>query len=304
MSSGDEYLTMPNHYLDFLDQRAAQRRLMAKFAQPLPLIVHTLLFIAVMTGIWLYGSLGNAHLWRYAVNFPLPVLGGLLWSCVLAVHALIHYRRSAAVARRRELAVEDEMRQFIERNADPVDDAELFAMHRALSSDLERAGRWSLGLALFAVINVLNWIISALNMGTSWGFQLTLPAAILLVGGSYTYQMWQQSRREERDTWFTRLPLSHMLLYGVGTVVLGLLGAFRMVNYWDVNTLVGGWTAALLFHIVVAVLLLPALRHLLPNVFGDPHIKRKPAERLLLANDGEIVELTQQDAPAYHVKAR
>ncbi|MCC6802585.1 MAG: hypothetical protein IT319_06855, partial [Anaerolineae bacterium] len=98
--------------------------------------------------------------------------------------------------------------------------------------------------------------------------------------------------------------LSHMLLYGVGTVVLGLLGAFRMLNNWDVNTLVGGWTAALLFHIVVAVLLLPALRHLLPNVFGDPHIKRKPAERLLLANDGEIVELTQQDAPAYHVKAR
>lgn len=292
---------MPNHYLDFLDQRAAQRRLKAKFSQPYALLLHAVAFVIVMTGFWAYLLAWLAL--DYRLDWSPLAMVGLGWSVLLAVHALIQYRRSAADGKRRDLAIEDEMRQFIEKNGDQVDDDDLFAMHRALSSDLERDGRWSLGLVIFSVINVVNWVIAAVNMGTSWAFQLTLPAAVVFIGGSYMYQMWQQNRTAGRDTWFTRVPLVHIGAYVIGTIALALLGMLRLINPWDVNTLVGWWTIALVSHIALAVLILPLLNWIFRGRSASL-AKRKPAEHLMLDDDGEIVEVVEPGAPSYQTNTR
>src|SRR5664279_1184305 len=101
---------MQDDYFSFLDIRAAQRRLGAKFSRPHGLMLHTLAFVTAMTVILAYGTAWN--LWVYRENFALPTLVGAIWSLLLALHGLRHYRRSSAIVERRELAVEDEMRQL------------------------------------------------------------------------------------------------------------------------------------------------------------------------------------------------
>ena len=242
---------MQNDYLSFLNYRAAQRRLAARFARPRWLMLHTLAFIVAITAIWAYGTAWK--LWHFQQNFQLPVLIGVVWSVILVLHALVHYRNSAAMNEKRELAVEDEMRQLTQ-DSDQVDHDSLFALHRKFEADLEAQGRWSVTLLAFAVINFISWGVSAFNIGSSWPFQMTLPLAIMTLGGVNLFLNWQHRRQTERSGWFVRLPLLHIVAYGAGVIALGIAGMYRMINYWDVDTLIKGWGIVVLLHILFNVI--------------------------------------------------
>ena len=286
---------MPNDYLGFLDQQAARRRLLANFSQPRLLLLHTIAFVGVVTALW--AVIIPLLRWVPLSLFNLPALTFFVWSIVLAAHALLHYRRSSAVAETRELAVEAEMRQLITQNPAAVDDDALFALHTTLGSDLERDGWLSQGLTVFALVNAVSWFGASLNLGTSWGYTLTLPAALVLIGGIYSFRAWQHSRKNGDGGVVTRLPLHHIVVYAVGMVLLGIMGSARMINSWDIDNLVGGWTIALLLHILWSVVGAPLFRR--ASLAHEAHTapaKRKNTARLALTDDGEILSTSETDA--------
>ena len=285
---------MQNDYARFLDYRVTERQLAAKFARPRLLLLHVIAFVVVMTAILAYGT--GTDLWRFYPNFILPNVAGAVWSLILAAHAVLHFRRSAARHAHRERAVEDEMREFIAKNRDAVDSETLFDMHRALENKLEREGRWSVALAAFALVNAASWTITLANPASSWALQTTLPFALMIVGGVQAYLVWQQQRAAGRNTWFTRLPLWHIFAYPVGVIVLWALGAYRAINSWDANRLAEIWLVVLLAHIVWNVVVLPTLQ------WGQARLtkpqkaaKKKLGRDVTIGDDGELVALAEDD---------
>ena len=293
---------MQNNYAGFLEYRAAQRHLAAKFARPRMLLLHVLAFVVVMTATWVYG--GAWGLWSFRDNFIAPVLVGLIWSLALAGHALLHYRRSAANPAQREQAVEDEMRRFIAQNTSITDAESLFEMHRSLESRLEAQARWSFSLGAFALVNAVSWAAGAANIGSSWPFQMTLIFAVVIIGSIQAYMLWQQQRETGRKNWFTRLPLWHVFAYLTGILVLALLGALRAINPWDVNTLAEWGLVLLLAHIAWSVVLQPVVLWLGGRqTKAKTPAKHKPGHAMTLGEDGELVDLPDDsaapDADAY-----
>lgn len=285
---------MRSTYTGYLSYRAMQRRLSAQFADPRRLLLHALAFVVAVTVIWAYGIAWD--LWRYWMNFAFPVSVGLVWSLLLAVHALFHYRRSAARADQVERAVEDAMRQLIDADAAPDDDQVLFDMHHSLQADLDHWGRQSRALLAFALVNLVSWAISAVNMGTSWGFQMTLPLAVVIIGGVPLFLDWQARQQAQDKNWFARLPLRHMIAYGVGIIGLWFAGAARMINPWDADTILKYWSILLPLHIVWNVIIQPVVQSFVPQKPQTAHgEKRKPASRLLLADDGEVFEAAESE---------
>lgn len=289
---------MQDRYSSFLDFRAAQRRLAARFRRPRGLLLHTLVFVTAMNAVWFYGLAWR--LWLYRDNYILPVLFGAVWSVVLAVHALIHYRRSAANNDRRELAVEEEMRQFVQAHSDEVDDETLFDMHRQLDADLQKQSRWSVALLAFGLVNATSWVVSAFDIGSSWPFQTLLPFAVLILGGVNVFLAWQQRREAGHSGWLARLPLRHMVAYGFGTLGLWLAGAFRMINQWDADNGILVWGVVVLLHIVWNVLLRPVFQHVIPGpAQSEQPVKRKTGSRLALADDGEVLDIVEDEGLPY-----
>lgn len=281
---------MQNDYASFLDFRATQRQLATKFARPWLLLVHVLAFLVVMTGTWVYGSAWR--LWFYRDNYTGPVLVGAVWSLLLLGHAVAHYRRSAANAAQREQAVEQEMRAFMQKHRSAVDSSTLIEMHRALEDRLAGFGRWSAALTAFAVVNAASWVFSVFNIGSSWSFQMTPIFAAVLIGGTYTYLRWRHERENGRRTWLTRLPLLHIIAYLTATVVLGLLGALRAVNPWDVNTLVEWGLVAVIVYSIWCVLVAPTVQWAGGLVGRREQLaKHKPPQTLALGDDGELMPL-------------
>ena len=285
---------MQDNYASFLDYRAAQRQVAARFAHPRLLLVHVIAFVVSLTAVWAYGT--GARLWNHYDNMILPTLIWGAWSLLLAGHAVRHFRRSAAMHTQRERAVEDEMREFIAKNRDVVDSDTLFDMHHTLENRLEREGRWSVALTAFALVNAISWTISLTNPTSSWPFQTTLPFALMIVGGVQAYMIWQQQRAAGRTTWFTRLPLWHIFAYPVGVIVLWALGAYRAINSWDADTLIQLWSLIVLAYVVWCVVFRPPLLALRAR-FTDtpPQDKRKLGRDVALGQDGELVEIADGD---------
>lgn len=283
---------MQQDYARFLDYRATQRQLASQFARPRLLLLHVLAFVVVMTAIWAYGT--GANLWRYYDNLILPNVAGAVWSLALVGHALWHFRRSAALHAQRERAVEAEMRAYIARNPQADSDA-LFEMHRALERDLEAQGRWSLSLTVFALVNTVSWTVALFNPQSSWSLQTTPMFAVVLIGGLQSYLLWQQQRTAGRASWFTRFPLHHVFAFLIGTVVLGLLGMFRAINPWDINTLVGWGLVLLLASVGWNVVLQPVGQWVVGRFTSrqaQPS-KRKPDTALTLGDDGELTPVDE-----------
>lgn len=295
---------MPDDYLNFLDQRDAQRRLQAKFSSPRLLLLHTVAFVGAVTVLW--WAISALLRWVPLSLFNPPALAYFVWSILLAAHALIHYRRSSAVKEKRELAVEAEMRAFIETHGDAATDDDLFALHRNFSGDLERHGWLSEGLTVFALVNAASWFGASLNLGTNWGYFLTLPFALVLVGGVYGFRAWQHSRRTGGSGFISRFPLHHIIIYGVGIVLLGVAGSARMINSWDADNFMTLLTVAILLDIVWSVALAPLFKRAAQEHQGQAKQggKRKNADRLTLTDDGEILPAAESDAaqhkPAFH----
>ena len=294
---------MAQDYLHFLEDRAAQRRLAARFARPRWLWLNTLLFVVVLTLIWEYGVATRIFLYREFYDWPVFI--GVIWSMVLALHGVIHYRRSAAVTEKRELAVEDEMRQFIEHHGAEADQSTLFEMHHSLEAELQQQSRWSLGLMAFGLVNALSWLVSSLiSVGTSWPFQTTLPLAIAVIGGVSMFIHWQRQRRLEGRNWFTRLPLGHIFAFFLGAVGLGLLGVFRLINSWDAENLIKLWGLIVVLHVVFAEAVLPVFNTVKRFVFRNQPDKRKPAVplELMIGDDGEVLDLADHEAKQYQAR--
>ncbi|MEO8394325.1 MAG: hypothetical protein ABI700_15140 [Chloroflexota bacterium] len=292
---------MPQDYLHFLEDRAAQRRLAARFARPRWLLLHTLIFVTAITVMWNYGVARQLIFNR--AYFDLPMLVGTVWSGLLAAHAFVHYRRSAAHNEKRELAVEAEMRLFIERNGDNLDQGGLFAMHHRLDADLQQQGRWSLALLAFAVVNMLTWLVSLLNISPWWTLplQMTWPLALLIIGGVNVFVLWQQKRQFEVRGWFTRLPLRHIVAYLFGSFGLVMLATNRLINSWDARTLILYWTVALVLHILVGEIVQPILAHFLPS---GASVKQKPAVplELVIGDDGEVLDIADHETKQYQAR--
>jgi hypothetical protein len=282
---------MQQSYYGFLDLRAAQRRLAAKFARPRALLAHVIAFVVVMSAIWAYGV--SENLWFHPDNFILPMLIGAVWSGVLALHGLIHLRRSAVSGERREMAVEAEMTRLIENN-DNLSDDDLFATHRRLEAELEHQGRWSLALFTFALINALSWVVSFVVGPSSWPFQTTPFFAGIVVVGMMVYLQWRQQRLSGRSGWFTRWPLAHTALFFAGSIGLLLAGSARMMNPWDAERLIQLWGVGLLLHVLWSVAIWPLVKEFAPEEQErerEEPAKRKTGSRLALGDDGEVFDI-------------
>ena len=282
----NENVIMYKSYDSFLNFRAAQRRITARFSRPHWLTLHTTVFVSLMCGIW-YG--GNVYYWwRFPENYTLPVLIGFVWSFLLAGHALWTYRRSAAGAATREQAVVAEIQQFVQQSDVQPDPQTLIEMHQQLEDSLERQGHAVIALTVFALINVLTWFIGIIHIGSSFAFQMTWPIALIVVGGINAFSAWQQQNRNGQHSWFARFPLRHLAAYVFGVAVLGIIGAARLVNYWDVNNIVSVWTLLLLTHAGFGVIVLPLWQHL--TYWTERPAKPKRSEHMLLDDDGELVD--------------
>lgn len=271
-------------YARFLSIRAIRQRLALRFSRVQWLLLHSGIFVVLMTGLWFSMTMGPYQLNLFRYYPEAPTLLGLVWSIVLAAHALWTYCRSAARTLQREAAVEAEVRAF----ADSYGESDsLVDLHRTLSDELASQGQQISALTVFALVNVVAWLATALNMGTSFAFQMTLPIAAVLAGGLNAFFIWQRQRRQGNTAgWFVRFPLRHVIAYGIGIVMLWLLGVTSRINYWDVNTLVEYWTYVLVAHIGFELI----LRRLWTAFTGfSAHAaKRKPHQRLALGDDGEI----------------
>ncbi|MBZ0276270.1 MAG: hypothetical protein K8I60_09005 [Anaerolineae bacterium] len=290
---------MLNDYSNFLDYKAISRSLRAKFSRSRGLWIHVIVFVAVVTAILGYGT--GAGLSRYPEFFGGLTVLGAAWSLILAGHGIISYWRSPARANRREEAVEDAMRQLIQRNPDDIaahrDD--LFTIHQELESGLQRQAFWFLPLTAFTLINAVFWVATLLTLVA---FQLTAPLAVFVIGGIGLYSAWRERRNNGQDDWIARLPLPHVGLYILGNFFLGLLAIFRAINMGDQQTIWGWWTLVIIVHILYAVVIQPLTRGvkakrqpagvLTPETLQDDKAKR----RLTLSDDGELVELPDEEA--------
>ncbi len=292
---------MAHDYNSFLDYQAARRRITAKFSQSRGLWIHIIVFLATMSAIWGYGT-GN-RLWLYPENFIWPTLLGALWSLLLVGHGVLSYLRSPARVNRREEAVEDEMRQFIQQNPDytTTHQDELFALHRQIDANLQRQAFWFLPLTLFTLVNAVFWLATLLNMGTSFAFQLTAPLAVFVIGGIGLYTAWRERRTSGQDDWIARLPLPHIGLYLFGNLFLGLLAIFRAINMQDHQAIWGWWSVILIAHIIYAIILHPLTqaiktkRQTADSLLSEAPQTDKAKRHLALADDGELVEIPDED---------
>jgi hypothetical protein len=290
---------MYDSYDKFLNLRAVERRLLSRFRRPHWLALHTAVFVTIMCGIWYFGL--PYLLWQLRENYIPPVLAGFVWSFILAGHAFWTYRRSAAAAVRREEAVAAEMQQLSRGTASELEQQSLIDIHQRLEDRLERQGQAVVALTVFALVNILIWFVTLLNIGSSFAFQIAWPIALIVVGGINAFSYWLQQRRNSVDTWFSRFPLRHLAAYFFGALALGLMGMLRMVNSRDVDTVVQLWTWLLLVHVAWGVIAQPLWQRL--NRWLNKPAKRKHSEELLLDDDGELLMLADDelDAPPIHL---
>jgi hypothetical protein len=62
-----------------------------------------------------------------------------------------------------------------------------------------------------------------------------------------------------------------------------------------------GWTIVLLLHILWSVIIRPVISGLAPGKqSAEQPEKRKSPARLVLADDGEVVDIMERDAEQYH----
>jgi hypothetical protein len=244
-----------------------------------------------MSGIWYFGN--PFLLWRMPENYVLPVLLGLVWSFVLAGHAYWTYRRSAARVVSREEAVVAELQQFVQQSDMGYDQQSLIEMHQQLEDGLEAQGHAVIALTVFAVVNVLIWIMAVANIGSSFAFQMNWPIALVVIGGINAFSTWQRQKRNGQQNWFTRIPLRHLTAYVFGVLALAIIGMLRLVNYWDVNTVVELWTWLLLAHVGFSVIVQPLWQRLSHWLMKPA--KRKRSEHMLLDDEGELVDIIDDD---------
>ena len=78
-------------------------------------------------------------------------------------------------------------------------------------------------------------------------------------------------------------------------LALYLAGVFRMMNHWDASNLTLVWGIVLILHIVWNVLLWPGVQSLrsdqASSTAAQPE-KRKSGDQLVLADDGEVLDIT------------
>jgi hypothetical protein len=172
-------------------------------------------------------------------------------------------------------------------------------MHQRLESGLEQQGQWFAALTAFALVNGVSWSVSSLNIGTSWPFQVTLPLAVICIGGVKLLLGWQQQNAapDSRRGWFARVPLRHIFGYASGMIALELVGMLRLANMWDIQKLQQVWGLALVAHIVWSVLLWPALQAWFRprNVDRAVHKPKRSIDHLVLDDDGEFGDAFDSD---------
>lgn len=93
------------------------------------------------------------------------------------------------------------------------------------------------------------------------------------------------------------MPLLHIVAYGAGVIALGIAGMYRMINHWDVDTLITLWGIVLLLHILFNVIVKPLFQRFTQDSIQPE--KRKPSARLVLSDDGEVLDIDDEDADTF-----
>lgn len=194
---------MWNSYFSYLDYLELRRRVERRLSGSLWLFIHVMLFaftplVAVaVTPYW------RSWWWGDGFNLVLPWIayGMMGWSVALLLHGLWTYFRSGAWGSRRSQLIETEMRQRVQHEDSYLvqDDRDLFRLHGLLEEDVRKRGSAAvIPLAVFTVVNAVNWLMSGGGLSTSYPWQITPAIVLLILLPVLGFRLWGENRRQHK----------------------------------------------------------------------------------------------------------
>jgi len=189
---------MTNGYLTFLDYLELRRRVEKRLTAGHYFLLHTIVFAISATVI---GSAAYSPIYyEFRDYFIRPGYGQFvaLWSGILLIHGLLSFWRSGARAGKRDMVIENEMRERLQNDDFYLSDQprDLFRLHSLLNEDIQNRSSLITTLLTFVVINAFIWIPWALSSPSdsfAWTLSLWLipPFVIAIV--------WNIIRRGRHD---------------------------------------------------------------------------------------------------------
>ena len=190
-----------HNYFIFLDYLELRRRIEKRLATVNWLLLHSILFV-VVTGLLLMTlTAGTPNF--YTGYFILPPIGYAMtaWSVLLLLHTFWTYARSGATASRRNEMIEREMSERVQNEDTYLSDnpKDLFRIYGLLEEDIQKRAAIFNILRIFATLNMIVWLGSALRDGLTssfaWQSVIGIGLAFLPV---LAFNAWQRSRHEGR----------------------------------------------------------------------------------------------------------
>jgi len=192
---------MTNGYLTFLDYLELRRRVEKRLAAGNWFLLHIFVFGigAALIGIAGFHAIYDPD--EYFYIFPQYGHYVSLWSGVLLAHGLSTYWRSGARAGKRDVVIENEMRERLQNDDMYLSDhpKDLFRLHGLLNDDIRKRASLVPTLLTFVIINALIWIPWALSgqafTSFAWNAASLLVVPFLL---TLVWNIWGRARHESK----------------------------------------------------------------------------------------------------------
>lgn len=186
---------MDDAYLSYLEYRELRRRVERRLAKPRLLLVHVVIYVAVITGMmtWItsyfYGQTVIYQAYQY--RFPFS-----LWAVVLMLHAVFVWVRSGAIEERRSQQIEHAIRERLNEDRDwQISSRSLFRLHALLDNDVRVRSGFTVTLAFTALLNAVMWVVwaslSSQSNTEAWRLTPWFALALLI---PYGLNLWRQRR--------------------------------------------------------------------------------------------------------------
>jgi membrane protein implicated in regulation of membrane protease activity len=187
----------------FLDYLQVRHRIESRLAASQTILGHIALFLIVViallisaayTGVYPY--VPRSHFIDVGISYLMTV-----WSIALLGHGLWVYRKSGASANVRTRIIENELNQRLEHgDTELLDDPRQgFRLQALLNEDVRMRAGLLLPVMIFLMINAANWAAWAVQGAySSWTWQLTVPAALVLLLPPLAVNAWRRRRRNRR----------------------------------------------------------------------------------------------------------
>jgi hypothetical protein len=184
----------------YLDYGEIRRRIEQRLAGATGIVWHMALFLVAILAILMFVIPGQTNGYPYFIE---PGVGALfaIWSIVLMLHGARSFRRSGAIPRRREPAIEEEISERVEQGDTVLleDVRQVFRVRALLNQDIrQRAGILAV-INAFLIFNAFVWVMWTLQGATSsYTWQMTIPTAIVFLLPAFALNALRRVRRDRK----------------------------------------------------------------------------------------------------------